>query len=52
MASSRPRVTELARALIGAGVVKGARVAVWFANSPESIVATYAACSVVLWSCP
>jgi fatty-acyl-CoA synthase len=40
------RITELARALVGAGIAKGARVAVWFANSPESIVATYAVCSV------
>jgi fatty-acyl-CoA synthase len=40
------RVRELARALIGAGVVKGARVAIWIANSPEWIVAAYAAASV------
>jgi acyl-CoA synthetase (AMP-forming)/AMP-acid ligase II len=40
------RVRELARALIGAGVVKGARVAIWIANSPEWIVAAYAVGSV------
>ena len=40
------RVRELARALIGAGVVKGARVAIWIANSPEWIVAAYAVSSV------
>ena len=32
----------LARALIGAGVVKGARVAVWMANRPDWIVAAFA----------
>jgi fatty-acyl-CoA synthase len=40
------RVRELSRALIGAGVVKGARVAIWMANSPEWIAAAYAAASV------
>ncbi len=40
------RVRELARALIGADVVKGARVAVWMANSPEWIAAAYAVGSV------
>jgi fatty-acyl-CoA synthase len=40
------RVRGLARALIGAGVVKGAHVAVWIANSPEWIVAAYAVESV------
>lgn len=40
------RVGELARALIGAGVVKGARVAVWMANRPEWVVAAYAVGSV------
>jgi fatty-acyl-CoA synthase len=40
------RVRELARALIGAGVVKGARVAIWIANSPEWIVAAYAVESI------
>ena len=35
-------VRRLARALVGAGVVKGTRVAVWMANSPEWIVAAYA----------
>ena len=40
------QVAEVARALVGAGVVKGARVAVWIANSPESIVASYAVCSI------
>ena len=40
------RVRELARALIGAGVVKGAHVAIWIANSPEWIVAAYAVESV------
>ncbi len=33
---------RLARALIGAGVVKGARVAVWMANRPEWIVSAFA----------
>ena len=32
----------LARALIGTGVVKGARVAVWMANRPDWIVAAFA----------
>jgi acyl-CoA synthetase (AMP-forming)/AMP-acid ligase II len=32
----------LARALIGVGVVKGARVAVWMANRPEWIIAAFA----------
>jgi fatty-acyl-CoA synthase len=40
------RTRELARALIGAGVVKGARVALWIANSPEWITAAYAVASV------
>ncbi|TMA31923.1 MAG: long-chain fatty acid--CoA ligase, partial [Deltaproteobacteria bacterium] len=40
------QVRELARALIGAGVVKGARVAIWMANRPEWIVAAYAVGSV------
>jgi fatty-acyl-CoA synthase len=40
------RTRELARALIGAGVVKGARVALWIANSPEWIAAAYAVASV------
>jgi fatty-acyl-CoA synthase len=39
-------VRELARALIGAGVVKGARVAIWMANGPEWITAAYAAASL------
>ena len=33
---------QLARALVGAGVVKGARVAVYMANRPELVAATYA----------
>jgi acyl-CoA synthetase (AMP-forming)/AMP-acid ligase II len=33
---------QLARALIGAGVVKGARVAVWMGNRPEWIVSAFA----------
>jgi fatty-acyl-CoA synthase len=33
---------RLARALIGAGVVKGARVAVWMANRPEWITSAFA----------
>lgn len=33
---------RLARALIGAGVVKGARVALWMANRPEWIVSAFA----------
>jgi fatty-acyl-CoA synthase len=40
------QVRELARALIGAGVVKGARVAIWMANRPEWIAAAYAIASV------
>ena len=40
------QVRELARALIGAGVVKGARVAIWMANRPEWIAAAYAVASV------
>jgi acyl-CoA synthetase (AMP-forming)/AMP-acid ligase II len=39
-------VRAVARALIGAGVVKGARVAVWMGNGPEWITAAYAAASV------
>ncbi len=39
-------VRELARALIGAGVAKGERVAIWMANSPEWIVTAYAVESV------
>ncbi|MGH0032277.1 MAG: class I adenylate-forming enzyme family protein [Myxococcota bacterium] len=33
---------ELARALLGAGVTKGARVAVWMGNGPEWIAAAFA----------
>ena len=40
------KVRELARALIGAGVVKGAHVAIWIGNGPEWITAAYAAASV------
>jgi fatty-acyl-CoA synthase len=40
------RVRVLARALVGAGVVKGARVAIWMANRPDWVVATYAVTSV------
>ena len=40
------RARRLARALIGAGVVKGARVAVWMANRPEWIAAQMAVSSV------
>jgi acyl-CoA synthetase (AMP-forming)/AMP-acid ligase II len=40
------RVRAVARALIGAGVVKGARVAVWMENGPDWITATYAAASL------
>ena len=36
-------VTRVARGLVGAGVVKGARVGVWMANRPEWVIATYAA---------
>src|SRR5262249_4915047 len=45
-AELQARGTELARAVRGAGVVKGARVAVGLANSPDSIAATYAICSI------
>ena len=37
------RVSRAARGLVGAGVVKGARVGVWMANRPEWVVAAYAA---------
>ncbi len=36
------QVRRLARALIGAGVVKGTRVALWMANRPEWIVSAFA----------
>ncbi|MGH0038432.1 MAG: class I adenylate-forming enzyme family protein [Myxococcota bacterium] len=36
-------VRDVARGLVAAGVVKGARVAVWMANRPEWVVATFAA---------
>ncbi len=36
-------VDRVARGLLDAGVVKGARVAVWMANRPEWVVATFAA---------
>ena len=39
-------VRALARALAGAGVVKGARVALWMANGPDWIVSAYAATSL------
>lgn len=39
-------VRETARGLVGAGVGKGARVAVWMANRPEWIVAAFAVCRV------
>ncbi len=39
-------VRELARALIGAGVVKGARVALWMGNGPDWIAAAFAVTSV------
>jgi fatty-acyl-CoA synthase len=38
----RARARALARGLIGAGVVKGARVAVLMANGPEWVVASFA----------
>lgn len=38
----RARVLALARGLVGAGVVKGARVGVFMANSPEWIESLYA----------
>jgi acyl-CoA synthetase (AMP-forming)/AMP-acid ligase II len=37
---------ELSRALVGAGVVKGARVAVFMANRPEWVVAAFAVARV------
>lgn len=40
------RVDQLARALVGAGVVKGTRVAVHMANRPEWIVAAFAAARI------
>ncbi|MBT37417.1 MAG: AMP-dependent synthetase [Deltaproteobacteria bacterium] len=42
-ADLREQVRELSRALVGAGVVKGARVAVHMANRPEWLVSAYAA---------
>ena len=39
----RRQVRALSRALVGAGVVKGARVAVHLANRPEWLVSAYAA---------
>ncbi|MEE2677243.1 MAG: class I adenylate-forming enzyme family protein [Myxococcota bacterium] len=41
--SLRLRVRELSRALAGAGVVKGTRVAIHMANRPEWLVCAYAA---------
>lgn len=38
----RSEARSLARGLIGAGVVKGARVAVWMPNRPEWVVASFA----------
>lgn len=40
------RVHELARGLVGAGVVKGARVAIYMSNRPEWIVAAFAAARI------
>jgi acyl-CoA synthetase (AMP-forming)/AMP-acid ligase II len=45
-AELRAEVRALARALVGAGVAKGARVALWMANSPEWIVSAYAIGSI------
>ena len=42
-AELREQARELSRALVGAGVVKGARVAVHMANRPEWIVSAFAA---------
>jgi fatty-acyl-CoA synthase len=39
-------VAQTARGLVGAGVVKGARVGVWMANRPEWVIASYAAARV------
>jgi fatty-acyl-CoA synthase len=39
-------VARAARGLVGAGVVKGARVGVWMANRPEWVIASYAAARV------
>ncbi len=39
-------VARVARGLVGAGVVKGARVGVWMANRPEWVIATYAAARI------
>lgn len=41
-AELRDQARELARGLIGAGVVKGARVAVLMANGPDWVVASFA----------
>ena len=40
------QVAQLARALVGAGVVKGARVAIHMANRPEWIVSAFAAARI------
>ncbi len=40
------QVRNLARALVGAGVVKGARVAVLMANRPEFVIAAFATARV------
>jgi acyl-CoA synthetase (AMP-forming)/AMP-acid ligase II len=39
-------VVRAARGLVGAGVVKGARVGVWMANRPEWVIASFAAARV------
>jgi fatty-acyl-CoA synthase len=39
-------IARAARGLVGAGVVKGARVGVWMANRPEWVIASYAAARV------
>ncbi len=45
-AELRAEARALARALVGAGVVKGARVALWMANGPDWIVAAHAVTSL------
>ena len=43
---STPSASQLARALLGAGVVKGARVAVQLANRPEWVESFFAVSSI------
>jgi len=40
------QVARVARGLVGAGVVKGARVGVWMANRPEWVIASFGAARI------